>query len=111
MSKWIRKGDRVKVIAGNSKGRVGEVLARSEDRVLIQNVNIRKKHLKRTQESQGPRIVEMEVPIHISNVALCDAEGNLLKISVRRNEKSGEKELVYKTAGQSVLYRSVKKLA
>ncbi len=109
MSKWIRKGDRVKVIAGNSKGRIGEVLGRTEDRVLIQNVNIRKKHLKRTQESQGPRIIEMEVPIHISNVALCDPEGNILKISVR--QKDGERELVYKTGAQSILYRNVKKPA
>ncbi len=64
------------VIAGNDKGKTGEVLAREEDRVLVQGVNIRKKHLKRTQQSQGGRIVEMEVPIHISNVALCDKEGN-----------------------------------
>ena len=78
MSK-VRKGDRVLVIAGNDRGKTGEVLGRSEDRVLIQGVNIRKKHLKPTQQTQGGRIVEMEVPIHVSNVALCDKEGNRLK--------------------------------
>src|SRR3990167_8600194 len=95
MGKWIRKGDLVKVVAGNDKGKTGEVIGRIEDRVLVKDVNIRKKHLKRTQESQGARIVEMEVPIHVSNVALCDKEGNVLKVNVRE-EESGERELVYK---------------
>jgi len=75
MNKKIRKGVRVVVIAGNDKGKEGEVLSKSEDRVLVQGVNIRKKHLKRTQQMQGGRIVEMEVPIHISNVALVKKEG------------------------------------
>ncbi len=79
MGKWIRKGDRVLVIAGNDRGKAGEVLGRSEDRVLIQGVNVRKKHLKRTQQTQGGRVVEMEVPIHISNVCLCDRDGKRLK--------------------------------
>lgn len=108
MSKWIRTGDRVVVIAGNNKGKTGEVLSRSEERVLVQGVNIRKKHLKRTQETQGPRIIDMEVPIHISNVALCDKEGNPLKLSVRVHN-GGERELVYKTGAEEVVYRSVKK--
>ena len=110
MSKWIRKGDQVKVIAGNDKGKMGEVLGREEDRVLIKGVNIRKKHLKRTERSQGARIVDMEVPIHISNVALCDKEGNVLKIGVRQ-EKGGERELVYKSGSKETVYRSVKKPA
>ena len=79
MSKRILKGDRVLVIAGNDRGRTGEVLSRGEDRVLVQGINIRKKHLKRTQQTQGGRIVEMEVPIHVSNVCLCDKEGKRLK--------------------------------
>ena len=79
MSKKIRRGDRVRVIAGNSKGKFGEVLSRGEETVVIQDVNMRKKHLKRTQESQGGRIVEMESPIHISNVCLCDKEGNRIR--------------------------------
>jgi large subunit ribosomal protein L24 len=111
MSKWIRKGDRVKVIAGNDKGKIGEVLGRAEERVLVQGVNIRKKHLKRTQESQGARIIEMETPIHCSNVALCDKDGNILKLSVRQEEKKGARELVYKAGNQRILYRNVKKPA
>lgn len=108
MSKWIRKGDRVLVIAGNNKGKSGEVLSRSDDTVIIQEVNMRKKHLRKTQEAQGGRIIEMEMPIHISNVCLCDKEGNALKVRSRTN-KEGLRELVYGTKNQETVYRSVKK--
>ncbi len=110
MSKKIRKGDRVLVIAGNDKGRAGEVLMRTEDRVLIQGVNIRKKHLKRTQETPGGRIVEMEAPIHVSNVCLCDKENQPLKLQVKQDQ-SGERKLVYRDGSKEVVYRSVKKPA
>ena len=65
MSKKIRKGDRVIVTAGNDKGKTGEVLSRTEERVLVQGVNVRKKHMRRTQQTQGGRVVEIEIPIHI----------------------------------------------
>lgn len=110
MSKWIRKGDRVLVIAGNDRGKTGEVLSRGEDRVIVQGINVRKKHLKRTQQTQGGRIVEMEVPIHVSNVSLCDKEGNRLKVHTKR-EKSGQKELVHKKTGaKGTVHRTVKKV-
>jgi large subunit ribosomal protein L24 len=97
------------VIAGNDKGKSGEVLARGEDRVVIQGVNVRKKHLKRTQQTQGGRIVEMEAPIHISNVCLCDKDGNKLKVHVKK-EKNGDKELVIKTGEKETVHRHVKKV-
>jgi len=108
MSKWIRKGDRVLVVAGNDRGKSGEVLARSEERVVVQGVNVRKKHLKRTQQTPGGRIVEMEVPIHISNVCLCDPEGKRLKVQVKK-EEGGQTDLVYKTEAKGTVHRSVKK--
>ncbi|HSX12986.1 MAG TPA: 50S ribosomal protein L24 [Chlamydiales bacterium] len=108
MSKWIRKGDKVIVVAGNSKGKTGEVLSRKDDRVIIQDVNMRKKHLKKTQEAPGGRIIEMEMPLHISNVRLCDKEGNPLKVRNRTNQE-GLRELVYGKTGTETVYRSVKK--
>lgn len=97
MSKTIRKGDRVLVIAGNDRGKTGEVLSKSEERVLVQGINVRKKHMKRTQQTQGGRVIEMEVPIHISNVCLCDKEGNRLK----RNKKT-EAEAAPKRSSKKV---------
>lgn len=110
MSKKIRKGDRVVVISGNDKGKTGEVLSKSESRVLVQGVNVRKKHLKRTQQMQGGRIVEMEVPIHISNVAVATKEGEKIRLKTKQ-AKSGERELVYQSGGKETVYRSIKKPA
>lgn len=109
MSKWIKKGDRVLVKAGNDKGKSGEVLARSDERIIVQGVNVRKKHMRPTQQTQGGRIVEMEMPIHISNVCLCDKEGNPLKVRVRIRD-NGERELVYGKPGHESVHRSVKKV-
>jgi large subunit ribosomal protein L24 len=110
MSKWIRRGDQVVVIAGNDKGKTGEVLGRTGERVLIQGVNVRKKHLRRTQETQGGRIIEMEVPIHISNVSLCTKAGTPFRVKVKV-QPDGSRDLVYHEAGKEVVYRSVKKPA
>lgn len=88
MKQSIRKGSRVLVIAGNDRGKSGEVIGCSDDRVLVQGVNIRKKHMKRTQQTQGGRVIEMEVPIHISNVCLCDKDGKRLKGKAPEKEKA-----------------------
>jgi len=108
MSKWIKKGDKVVVTAGNSKGQTGKVLSRSEDRVVIQGLNLRKKHLKRRSQEQTSRIVEIEAPIHVSNVNLCDNNDRPVKVKVRFNEE-GQKELFYLDGSKEVFFRLVKK--
>lgn len=110
MSKWIRKGDRVLVIAGNDKGKAGEVLTRSDDRIVVQGINVRKKHMRRTQEMQGGRIIEMEMPIHVSNVALCNKDNQPLRLKVKV-EKNGERFLMVLDGSKESVYRSVKKPA
>lgn len=75
----IKKGDKVLVIAGNDKGRTGLVLRRKEDRVAIQGINIRKRHVKKRAQNMPSQIIEMEVPIHVSNVCLCDDDGKRAK--------------------------------
>ncbi len=69
----IRKGDRVIVIAGRDKGQTGEVLKinTKDNRVLVQGVNMIKRHQRPSQTVQGG-IVEMEAAIHISNLAHID---------------------------------------
>jgi large subunit ribosomal protein L24 len=109
MSKWIRKGDKVVVISGNEKGKSGEVIMRNEDRVVIQGINIRKKHAKRQQKAPGAEILEMEMPLHISNVALCDADGEPVKAKVRMNPKNGAKELYYLEGEKEVILRQLRK--
>jgi large subunit ribosomal protein L24 len=70
MSK-IRKGDDVIVIAGKDKGKRGTVLEVKADRVLVENVNMVKKHTKpNPQVGESGGIVDKEMPLDISNVAL-----------------------------------------
>ncbi len=71
MAKRIKKGDDVVVIAGEHKGSEGKILQviPAKDRVLVEGVNMRKRHEKKTQDSEGG-IVERESSLHISNVML-----------------------------------------
>ncbi|MCB1110132.1 MAG: 50S ribosomal protein L24 [Chlamydiia bacterium] len=106
--KWIKKGDKVLVISGNDRGKVGEVLGKKDNRILVQGVNVCKRHMKAHQQGQKSEIVSMEKPIHISNVALCNGDGKKLKLNVKLG-KDGSKELVYDDNGKEVSYRTLKK--
>jgi large subunit ribosomal protein L24 len=69
----IKKGDKVVVITGSDRGKTGEVLRvlRSEMRVLVQGVNMMKRHTRQSPGEPGG-IIEKEAPVHISNVAHVD---------------------------------------
>lgn len=68
----IRKDDQVWVIAGKDKGKKGRVLSVSPSRytALVENINIVKKAVRRTQQNQKGGFVDIEAPIHLSNVML-----------------------------------------
>ena len=96
----IKKGDQVIVIAGNYKGKTGEVkeIFRSKYRAIVDGINLVKKHTKATQDQEGG-INEVEAPIHMSNLALIDPKSKVpTRIgrkevdgkSVRYSKKSGE---------------------
>lgn len=71
MPRHIRKGDTVVITAGNDRGATGEVLRvlTKADRVVVQGVNVRSKHIKPTQANPQGGILRREMPIHISNVS------------------------------------------
>lgn len=106
-TKKIRKGDTVVVIAGNERGRVGTVQSCKEDTVVVQGLNVRKKHVKPNQAAPKGRIIEMERPIHVSNVKLY-VDGKAVKVKVR-TDKQGDRQFVYQAGDQEVVYRSIKK--
>lgn len=110
MSKWIRRGDRVVILTGNDRGKTGEVLSRSVNTVVVQGINLRKKHIKRTQQTQAAQILEMEMPIHISNVNICDESGTPIKLLAQK-EKDGSRTLVYEDKGEVKVYRPMRKVA
>jgi large subunit ribosomal protein L24 len=68
----IRVNDKVEVIAGKDKGRVGKVLKilRESNRVVVERINMIKKHQKAVDASQPGQIIEREAAIHISNIML-----------------------------------------
>ena len=69
---FIKKNDKVKVIAGKDKGKEGTVekVFPAQDRVIVKGINIVKKHQKPTNANPNGGIVEVEAPIHVSNVML-----------------------------------------
>lgn len=68
----IRKGDTVAVIAGKDKGKSGKVLrlARDGEAVVVEGLNMMRKHVKKRRENEEGGIKDLEAPLHISNVAL-----------------------------------------
>lgn len=98
----LKKGDRVVVIAGASKGVKGEILRvyPVKGKVIVENVKIVKKHLQPTQEDQGG-IVEQEAPIDISNVMLLDPK-NGEPTKVGRKYVNGKLERYSKKSGEII---------
>lgn len=97
----LKKGDKVRVVAGKHKGLEGEVLAvhRDTGRVLVENVGMIKKALRPTQENPRGGFQEQEAPIHVSNVQLLDPQTNEpTRIGIKVDE-DGRKVRVAKKSG------------
>lgn len=99
----IKKGDKVKVITGAYKGTIGEVTKAfpKEDKVIVEGVNMVKKHLRPTQQNPDGGIVEKEAKIHVSNVMLYDQKAKQAS-RVKYEMKDGKKVRVYKKSGAEV---------
>ncbi|MFO7761272.1 MAG: 50S ribosomal protein L24 [Thermodesulfobacteriota bacterium] len=69
---YLKLNDKVEVIAGKDKGRVGKVIKMYplENRAKVERINIAKRHLKPNQQNQQGGIIDMEMPIHVSNLML-----------------------------------------
>ena len=89
----MKVGDKVKVLAGKDKGKEGRVLVtlKKKDRVVVEGINIVKKHLKpgRTNETGG--ILETENPIHVSNVKVVTEEKKAKTTKQSTKKEVGEK--------------------
>jgi len=82
----VRKDDKVIVISGKDKGTIGKVLKSfpKENRVIVENVNVRKKHVKATNQMQQAGIVEEACKIDASNVLLyCDTCKKGVRVGVK----------------------------
>lgn len=99
----VRRGDRVRVMRGNYAGMEGTILrvVPKENRVVVEGVNVRKRHQRPSQQNPEGGIVSFEAPIHASNVMLIDPEGNATRVR-RRVEKDGTKERVSVKSGEPI---------
>ena len=97
----LKTGDKVVVVAGSNKGKEGKIAKILDSKVIVEGVNIVKKHLKPKNNNGTGEIVEVEAPIHASNVMLVDpktkkptkvkiekdSKGKKIRISKKSNEK------------------------
>ncbi len=97
----LKTGDKVVVVAGSNKGKEGRITKILDSRVIVEGVNIVKKHLKPKNNNGNGEIIEVEAPIHVSNVMLLDpktkkptkvkvekdSKGKKIRISKKSNEK------------------------
>jgi large subunit ribosomal protein L24 len=93
----LKKGDKVVVIAGSNKGKEGIINKILDNKVIVEGVNIVKKHLKPKNNNGNGEIVEREAPIHVSNVKLIE------------NKKSKEKSKKTEIKAEVKAKKSVKK--
>lgn len=99
----VKKGDQVIVNTGKYKGKIGQVLKidLEKERVLVQGVNMVKRHQKQTASSEGG-IIEKELPIHISNVNHIDPEDQKATRVGYKLNKDNKKERVSKRSGKVI---------
>ena len=85
MAAKIKKGDRVVVLAGKDKGRTGQVLRvlPTDNRVLVQGVNMVQRHTRPTQADPQGGIKNKEASLHLSNVAVADANGKATRVGFK----------------------------
>jgi large subunit ribosomal protein L24 len=98
----VKKGDTVQLISGKDKGKTGEVLRTLpyENRVVVQGINLRTRHVKPTQEGESGRIVTEEASVHASNVMLYSSSKQVASRVEIVVEKDGTKKRRLKKTGE-----------
>ena len=103
MAAKIRKGDKVVVLTGRDRGRVGEVVEVrvAEERALVRGVNVVKRHQRQSARQQGG-IVSKELPVHLSNLAIADPkDGKPTRVGFKIGN-DGRKVRIAKRSGAEI---------
>lgn len=101
MAAKLRKGDKVVVLTGKDKGKQGEIttVMPSENKAVVEGVNVAIRHTKQSQASQGGRLAKA-MPIELSNLALMDKNGKATRVGFRME---GDKKVRFaKTTGEAI---------
>ncbi|MDC3414631.1 50S ribosomal protein L24 [Aquibacillus sp. 3ASR75-11] len=99
----VKKGDKVMVISGKDSGKQGTILESypKKDRVLVEGVNVVKKHAKPSQDNPQGGILNQEAPIHVSNVMPIDPKSGE-PTRVGYEERNGKKVRIAKKSGEAL---------
>ena len=91
MKMIIKKEDTVLVLSGNDKGAKARVLAvyPKIGKLLLEGVNVHKKHMRPSQQNSKGGIISKELPIDYSNVKMLDSDGNPTRVEIRKEEVDG----------------------
>ena len=100
----VVRGDEVLVVRGDDKGKRGQVIRvfRKKGRITVKGVNIVKKHRKARTAQEQSGIIEMEAPIHVSNVMLIDPKSSEPTRTRMRLDEDGTKERIAVKSGEAI---------
>ena len=91
----VRVGDKVRILAGKDRGKEGKVLVtlKKKDKVVVEGINIVKKHMKPSQTNETGGILSVEAPIHVSNVKVIEGKVEKKETKKTTTKKSTKKEV------------------
>ncbi|HPT13773.1 MAG TPA: 50S ribosomal protein L24 [Bacteroidales bacterium] len=100
----IRKGDNVKVLAGDSRGKTGKVLEVDVEKfkAIVENVNLATKHTKPNAKNPKGGILKQEMPINLSNLMVLDASGKATRTGRKLDTKTNKSVRVSKKTGEVI---------
>ena len=96
----VKVGDKVKILAGKDRGKEGKVLVtlKKKEKVVVEGINIVKKHMKPSQTNETGGILSVEAPIHVSNVKVIESDKKAKTTKVE--EKKSTKKTTKKEVGE-----------
>ena len=91
----VKVGDKVKILAGKDRGKEGKVLVtlKKKEKVVVEGINIVKKHMKPSQQNETGGILSVEAPIHVSNVKVIEGKEVKKETKKTTTKKSTKKEV------------------
>ena len=100
----LKKGDNVKVMTGKSKGHIGRIISMQPAKgvAFVEGANMVSRHTKPNSQYPDGGIIKKESSIHLSNLMLVDTQGNVSRLGVKIDKKSGKKNRYFKKSGEIV---------
>ena len=98
----VKVGDKVKILAGKDRGKEGKVLVtlKKKDKVVVEGINIVKKHMKPSQGNETGGILSVEAPIHVSNVKVIEGKDVKKETKKTTEKKTTTKKSTKKEVGE-----------